>query len=179
MPKPIMVVAGVVGLAIIGGGVFLATNSKGDKTETNQSQSSSTSSTPAASVDDPEGVYKLFSDPSVTKSPEKDAVFGNGQTFTFEYDGSKTANDEYATLSYQLYYVQDDGKVQPVTGGNLDGKGKGIFTTSDKVFTSNANGKQGFFELIGTHSTSASDSGQIAGSNVTLGMYAIKFEVAE
>lgn len=177
MPKPIIIAGAVVGVAVIGGGIFAVTNKK-DESATSSSSNSAAASNETALVD-PDGTYNFFSDPSVTKYPEKDAVFGKGQTFTFEYDGSKTNNDEYATLSYQLYYVQEDGKVQPVTGGNLDGRGKGTFSTSDSVFTSNANNRPGFFELIGTSDTSAGDSGQITGKNVTLGMYPIKFEISE
>lgn len=85
----------------------------------------------------------------------------------------------YATLSYRLYYIQEDGKVQPMNGGNLDGRGKGTFSTSDKVFNSSASGASGFFELQGTYDTSVDDNNKISGKNVTLGMYPIKFEIAE
>ena len=176
MPKPIVIVLGAIGGAVVIGGVITAiilTNSSKDAA----APSGNSNTSQQTQLVDPDGVYKLFSDASVTKHPEANAVFGNGQTLTFEYDGSKTANDEYATLSYQLYYIQDDGKVQPMGGGNLEGKGSGTFTVSDSVFNSSADKRNGFFELIGTHSTSASESGAISGSNVPLGMYAVVFEV--
>jgi hypothetical protein len=82
----------------------------------------------------------------VTKYPEKDAVFGNGQTLTFEYDGTKTNNDPYTTLSYYPYYIQDDGTVQPLGGGNIEGRGSGTFTVSNSVFNSSAKDRHGFWK---------------------------------
>ena len=175
MPKAaiIAIVAGAV--VIIGGGIFLATTMPKSSTSDTAKVATNDSTT---KLDDPEGVYNFVSDPSVTKHPEKNVVFGNGQTMTFEYDGSKTNNDPYTTLSYRLYYIQSDGKVQPMTDGNLTGRGSGTFATSDKVFNSSASGASGFFELQGTYDTSAA-TGTITGKNVTLGMYPIQFEIAE
>lgn len=179
MPKPALVAGiGVVGLVVIIGGVVAVTNKKDDPVSGDSSSSVSTKSNDAK-LNDPEGVYDYFSDPSVTKFPEKNVLFGNGQTLTFEYDGSKTNNDPAATLSYQLYYIQDDGKVQPMGGGNVEGKGSGTFTLSNKVFNSSAKDRSGFLELQGTSGTGISDSGQITGTNVKLGMYPIKFDVSE
>lgn len=174
MPKAAIIGIVVGAVVIIGGGVLLATTMT--KSPTSDTAKVATNDATTKLVD-PDGTYKFMSDPSVTKHPEKNAVFGNGQTFMFEYDGSKTNNDAYATLSYQLYYIQSDGKVQPMGGGNLDGKGSGMFMTSDKVFDSSASGASGFFELQGTYDTSAA-TGTITGKNVTLGMYPIKFEIA-
>ena len=176
MPKPAIIAIVIGAVVVIGGGTILAVNLMNKPAAT--SSSTATTDTTTKLVD-PNGDYNLFSDASVTKHPEANAVFGNGQTFTFEYDGSKTNNDEYATLSYQLYYIQDDGKVQPMGGGNLDGKGSGTFSTSDKVFNSSASGASGFFELQGTYDSSVDDNYKITAKNVTLGMYAVKFEVAE
>ncbi|MFY9228579.1 MAG: hypothetical protein WAO28_04645 [Candidatus Microsaccharimonas sp.] len=179
MPKPLVIAGAVIGaVVVVGGGILIATNlNKGAPAQSNDTTNSTQSSN--TKLVDPDGVYDYFSDPSVTKFPAKGATFGNGQTLTFEYDGSKTNNDTYATLSYQLYYIQSDGKVQPMTGGNLEGKGSGTFTVSDLVFNSNAKDASGFFELIGTYDTGTDDSGKITGKNVTLGMYPIKFEISE
>ena len=175
MPKTALLLAGAGAIVVIGGLTFIMT--KKDEPESTNTPTSSSSqaseSTSQAELDDPSGDYAFFSDPSVTKYPENNSEFGNGQTLTFEYDGSKTNNDEYATLSYQLYYIQDDGKVQPMGGGNLDGKGMGTFTTSDKVFNSSAKDKSGFFELQGTYTTGTT------GTNVKLGMYPIDFDISE
>ena len=178
MPKPIIVVSAVVGIAVVVGGAVVLMN-KSDKPASNSQNTGSTSQTSETKLDDPNGDYAFFSDPSVTKHPENDTTFGNGQTLSFEYDGSKTNNDEYATLSYQLYYVQEDGKVQPMGGGNLEGRGKGTFTVSDKVYTSNAANRPGFFELQGTSTTSLDANGAITGKNVKLGMYPVKFQISE
>lgn len=171
MPKPI-VIAGVIGaVVVIGGAVLLVTNKISSEPSSTSSQSSKVSS--VTSIDDPNGDYNFYSDPSVTKYPEKNETFGNGQTLTFEYDGSKTNNDDYATLSYQLFYIQDNGKVIPMGGGNVEGRGKGTFTVSNKVFDSNAKNRSGFLELTGTYTTGT------AGTNVKLGMYPVKFDISD
>ena len=172
MPKPAIIAIVIGAIVVIGGGITAFSLLNKPSTSGDATNSAATNDSTAKLVD-PDGTYDFVSDPSVTKYPEKNAVFGNGQTLTFEYDGSKTNNDAYATLSYQLYYIQDNGKVIPMGGGNLDGKGMGTFTTSDKVFDSAASGASGFFELQGTYTTGTS------GTNVTLGMYPIKFEIAE
>jgi hypothetical protein len=169
MPKPLTIAIVVGAVVVIGGGAILAVNLLGGGANNNAT----------VKIVDPEGTYNFFSDPSVTSYPEKNAVFGNGQSLAFEYDGSKTNKDMTATLSYQLYYVQEDGKVQPMGGGNLSGLGAGPFSTSSKVFNSAASGASGFFELIATYDTKADENGHITGKNVPLGMYPIKFEVAQ
>lgn len=168
MPKPLVIAIAIGAVVVVGGGAILAYNliSGGSNDATTK-------------LIDPDGTYKFFSDPSVKKYPEKNAVFGNGQRLDFEYDGSKTNNDPTATLSYQLYYIQDDGKVQPIGGGTLNGVGDGTFTTSSKVFNSLASGASGFFELIATYDTDPESERTVTGKNVDLGMYPIKFETAE
>jgi hypothetical protein len=184
MPKPIVVVGSiVVTAAVVIGGAFFVMNNKDDTASDNSSSNSSSSSKQSskeAELVDPDGVYKLFSDPSITKHPEDGVKFGNGQVLTFEYDGSKTANDPDATLSYQLFYIMDNGKVAPMGGGNVEGKGgMGTYTISNKVFDSAAKGRKGFLELQGTYDAGVSDSGQISGKNVKLGMYSVTFDVSD
>ena len=173
MPKPIVLVGAVVATVVVIGGVIGIVTALNNPKNNNQTSTTTSSSSKKVTLDDPDGVYNFFSDPSVTKYPEANALFGNGQTFTFEYDGSKTMNDSYAKLSYQLYYIQDNGKVIPIGGGNLDGTGSGTFSTSDKVFDSNTKDRTGFFELQGTYTEGTS------GTNVKLGMYPITFDYAE
>lgn len=171
MPKPVLIGVGVAGAVVIIGGAALFMNMN-NKPAANNDSPAATQTQSQPTVKDPNGDYKLFSDPSVTKHPEANVKFGNGQVLSFEYDGSKTNNDAYATLSYQLYYIDDSGSVQPIGGGNMEGKdGKGTFKTAegDKVFNSSAKGKSGFFELQGTYGT----------TNVKLGMYPIKFDISE
>lgn len=177
MPKVALIAAGVVGVVVVGAGIFVAVNQ--NKPSESSATSSSQTATKEVAVDDPEGTYKLFSDASVTKKPSGETEFGSGQTLTFEYDGSKSDNDEYAKLGYELYYVQDNGKVIPMTGGFLTGTGSGEFSTSDSVFKSEADGRKGFFELTVTYGTSADATGKISGTTTKLGMYPIKFTVSE
>ena len=172
MPKLAVLLAGAGAVIVVGGAVLIVTK-KDDKLTSDTANSSSQEQPAPITVDDPDGDYAFFSDTSVTKHPENDVKFGNGQTLTFEYDGSKTANDDYATLSYQLYYIQNDGKVQPMGGGNLEGRGSGSFSTSDKVFDSAAEGRKGFLELQGTYTVGT------AGTNVKLGMYPIQFDISK
>ena len=173
MGKTAVITAAIVGVIAVGGVALVLTKNDNTDKSSSTTQQSGTTKTADVKLNDPNGDYDLFSDPSVTKYPEKNALFGNGQTLSFEYDGSKTNNDEYATLSYQLYYIQDDGKVQPIGGGNVEGKGKGTFTVSDKVFNSNAKDRTGFLELTGTTTSGTT------GTNTKLGMYQIKFDVAD
>lgn len=175
MPKPNLLLAGAGAVVVIGGAAFVVTQKDEPSKSANTNSSQTADSTSKAKLVDPNGDYAYFSDPSVTKYPEKNVKFGNGQVLSFEYDGTKTNNDDYATLSYQLYYIQDDGKVQPMGGGNLEGKGKGTFATAkeDKVFNSSAKGKSGFFELQGTYTKGTS------GTNVKLGMYPISFDISD
>lgn len=178
MPKPFvigLIIAGAV--VVVGGGALLLTSMNKTATTNNTGTNASSSSSKVA-LDDPDGTYNFFSDPSVTKYPEKDVKFGNGQTLTFEYDGSKTNNDPYATLSYYPFYIQDNGKVQPLGGGNVEGKGSGTFTVSDSVFDSNAKNHSGFLQIVGTYDTGVGENG-ITGKTVTLGMYPIVFDIAE
>ena len=180
MPKPAFLAAGAIGAVVVIGGVVLMTTNKDDNKSSNNSTGSNSQAASSTKLDDPEGIYNFFSDPSVTKYPEKNVEFGSGQTLTFEYDGSKTNNDEYATLSYQLYYIQDNGKVIAMGGGNVEGKGgKGTFTMNNKVYDSGAKDRNGFLELQGTYDTSSSMTEGITGKNVKLGMYPIKFTISE
>lgn len=180
MSKLAVIIVG--GVIVVGGAIggFVALNKKDDpKTNTSQTGTADTGSSKEVQLDDPDGVYKLFSDASIISKPEDNVRFGNGQTLTWEYDGSKSENDEYATLSYQLFYIQDDGKVQPMGGGNVQGSGgKGTYTLSDSVFNSSAKDRKGFLELTVTWGTSF--NGESYSSNEEkLGMYSVEFDVAE
>lgn len=181
MPKPIVIVAGVIGAVVVTGAAIVFVNMNNSPAKNNDSASTSQNNS-KVTVNDPNGDYKLFSDPSITNPPENDVKFGNGQVLSFEYDGSKTNNEPNATLSYQLYYIAENGDVQPMGGGNMEGEGgKGVFKTAegDKVFNSSAKDRPGFFELQGTYATSFTPGQPISGKNVTLGMYSIKFDISE
>ena len=134
----------------------------------------SSSSSGAAAVKDPNGDYKLFSDPTITRHPEAGMVIGKGQLVEFKYDGSKGRG-----LSYQLYYVDANGSVHPDRISNFDDKGNGLFSSDIKVFNSNAHQRPGFLEVITVADSGLDANGKIAGKIVKLGMYDVRFEVAE
>jgi hypothetical protein len=151
------------------------------KNPSSESSASSSSQTSGVKIKDPTGHYKYFSDPSITKPPQKDAVFGNGQKITIEYDGSKSAEKEGDIIVfYQLSYVDKEGEVRPVTGGPFERITKGTFSTDSKVYTSQADGRPGFMEVSIVQNAKFVDGEQgVTGTHVKLGMYPIKFEVSE
>ena len=170
---------GTVGLAA----VFCFGCSPGDsvKNPSSESSASSSSQTSGVKIKDPDGFYKYFSDPSITKPPQKDAVFGNGQKITIEYDGSKSTEKEGDILVfYQLSYVDKEGEVRPVTGGPFERITKGTFSTDSKVYTSQADGRPGFMEVSIVQNAKVVGGEQgVTGTHVKLGMYPIKFEVSK
>ncbi len=142
------------------------------------SSTSSSSQTSGVTIKDPDGFYKYFSDPSITKQPQKDAVFGNGQKISIEYDGSKSKEGD--SVFYQLSYVDTEGNVRPVTGGPFDRITKGTFSTDSKVYTSQADGRPGFMEVSIVQNAKVVGGEQgVTGTHVKLGMYPIKFEVSK
>lgn len=143
-----------------------------------QTSSEKTPTSGGSAIKDPDGTYKYFSDASITKPPQKDAVFGNGQTISIEYDGSKSREGD--SVFYQLFYVDKEGSVRPVTGGPFDGTTKGAFTTDSKVFTSEADGRPGFMEVSIVQNVKVGGGEQgITGTRVKLGVYPIKFDVSK
>lgn len=150
------------------------------KNPSSQSSASSSSQTSGVTIKDPAGYYKYFSDPSITKQPQKDAVFGNGQKISIEYDGSKSTETEGDSVFYQLSYVDTEGEVRPVTGGPFDGMTKGTFSTDSKVYDSDADGRPGFMEVSIVQNAKVVGGEQgITGTRVKLGMYPIKFDVSK
>jgi hypothetical protein len=149
----------------------------GEKNET-AAPAASTQATPSAgdvAIKDPAGFYKLFSDASITKPPESNLVFGNGQTFTIEYDGSKSKEGD--SVFYQITYVDPEGSVRPITGGSFDGVTRGTFSTDKKVYESAADGRPGFMEVSVVQNAKVVGGDQgVTGQNVRLGVYPITIE---
>jgi len=169
---------GTLGLAAI----FCFGCSPGDsvKNPSSESSTSSSSQTSGVKIKDPDGFYKYFSDPSITKPPQKDAVFGNGQKISIEYDGSKSTEKEGDSVFYQLSYVDTEGNVRPVTGGPFEETTKGTFSTNSKVYTSQADGRPGSMEVSIVQNAKVVGGEQgVTGTHVKLGMYPIKFEVSK
>ena len=183
MSKVLIWVVSAVGAVVVIGVIvyFVVQNNAqtGDQNTANTSQTNTTNS--EVQIVDPNGDYKVFSDASITKHPEDGFVFGGGEPFMVTYDGSKSENNQYATLSYQLYYVQDNGTVVNFTGGNLEGTGgKGDFSTDADVFTSDADGRKGFVEVVVTYGVTFDDASQsYKGTTNKLGMYPVKFKVTQ
>jgi hypothetical protein len=83
----------------------------------------------------------LFSDASISQSPEYGQVWGDGSPLVIGYDDYTSG-----TLGYDVSYVQDDGAVIPVTGGFfLDQEGT-TFTSTDPLFNS---ASDGYYGIIG------------------------------
>lgn len=162
---------------LIGGGL-LAGCGGASTSSSAEGDSAKTQTAGGENIKDPDGYYKYFSDASITKPPQKDAPFGNGQTISLEYDGSKSKEGD--SLFYQLSYVDKDGSVLPITGGAFTGVTKGTFSTNGKVFTSDADGRPGFIEVsIVQNARVVGGEAGVAGKNVKLGVYPIKFEVSK
>ncbi len=150
------------------------------KNPSSESSISSSSQTSGMKIKDPTGHYNYFSDPSITKQPQKDAVFGNGQKITIEYDGSKSAEKEGDSVFYEFSYVDTEGDVRPLPGGLFDRVTKGTFSTDRKVYTSDADGRPGFMEVSVVQNVKFVGGEQgFTGTHVKLGMYPIKFEVSK
>jgi len=165
-------------ISVIGGIALVGCDKNASTSSSSETTSGKTETSGGAAIKDPDGYYKYFSDPSMTKPPPKDALFGNGQTIAIEYDGSKS--EELDSVFYQLFYVDKEGSVRPVTGGPFEGMTKGTFTTNSKVFTSEADGRPGFMEVSIVQNVKVVGGEQgITGKKVKLGMYPIKFDVSK
>lgn len=180
MVKTSVIVAGVVGVAVVIGGIVYFTKDDKQASSSSSTNSITSQNKKDVAVNDPNGEYKLFSDPSITKKPEAGVEFGNGQVLSFDYDGSKSNNDSSAKITYDLFYIQDNGSVIPMGGAPLEGTGSGTFKTadSDRVFKSEANGRKGFMQLTVTSDTKF-DGNKYTSDQVKLGTYAVTFTVAQ
>ncbi len=175
MPKSTMLTRGVLAAVLVVSVIALVgCNKEGG------SSTSSSSQTSGVAIKDPNGYYNYFSDPSITKQPQKDAVFGNGQTISIEYDGSKSKEGGGDSVFYQLSYVDPEGNVRPVTGGPFEGMTKGTFSTNSKVYTSQADGRPGFMEVsIVRNAKFVGGEQGVTGEKLKLGMYPIKYEISK
>jgi hypothetical protein len=177
MPKSNILIGGIVIVVVIIGGVFAFNsfnNSSNTKTTSPNSYIENTSKPDKnVSIVDPNGEYKLFSDPSIVKQPEKNAVFGNGQTITVEYDQSK--GDAGSALFYKLYYVDKKGVVVQLSDSRFENRNGNVYSTSNKVFNSDADGLNGFMGVFIVNNAKISST-SASGDTVKLGMYPIRFE---
>ncbi|PJJ62034.1 hypothetical protein [Compostimonas suwonensis] len=116
--------------------------------------------------------YELFSDPAMSVHPDDGAIFGDGTPLSFAYD----AHDESRapSYSYDISYIQDDGSAVPLSGGIFFEQEGGVFSTTDSVFTSEADGRYGFFTVIMVQDV-AFDGDSYDADTVELGRYCVLF----
>jgi hypothetical protein len=131
-----------------------------------------------ASLENANDTKKLFADPSITKHPAKDLVYGNGQTLSIEYDGSKSKAGE--SVFFDLTMIRPDGIVVQVGSDTFDGKTPGTaFSKANKVFNSDVQGRSGFVEINIVQNSGLDDKGKISGKNVMIGRFPIKLEASK
>ena len=87
--------------------------------------------------------YEIFAEDGVTNPPEYGQVWGDGSELAFDYAGFTPGS----TVSYQLYYVQDDGGVINITGGPFQDPVGTRFSSVDPQFSSASEGYYGIVEV--------------------------------
>jgi hypothetical protein len=131
-----------------------------------------------ASLDNANDPKKLFADPSVTKFPAKDFVYGNGQTLSIEYDGSKSKVGD--PVFFDLTMINPQGIVVQIGSDTFEGRTPDrIFTKSNKVFKSDADGQSGFVEINIVQNSGLDANGKISGKNLMIARFPIKFEAGK
>lgn len=180
MPKAVQF-ASILGVAIILGGLGYVFLGRDASAPDGKSMGSESDPLAGVTINDPSGVYKPYMDPSITRGIPAGTVWGNGQTISIDYDGSKTTKDGKVvegSVFYQTYYVGTSGSVYPMSGGVFVEGPKGTYKADNKTYTSAADGRPGFVEVSVVQDSGMKD-GQISGKNVNIGMFPIKFQVAE
>ena len=131
-----------------------------------------------ASLENANDSKKLFADPSITRHPATDLVYGNGQTLSIEYDGSKSTPGD--PVFFDLTMIRPDGVVVQVGSDTFDGKTPDrVFSKSNKVFNSDVDGRPGFVEIKIVQNSGLDGKGQIIGKNLMIGRFPIKFEASK
>jgi hypothetical protein len=131
-----------------------------------------------ASLENANDPKKLFADPSVTKFPVKDFVYGNGQKLSIEYDGSKSKAGD--PVFFDLTMINPQGIVVQIGSDTFDGRTPDrVFTKANKVFKSEADGQSGFVEINVAQNVGLDANGKISGKNVMLARFPIKFEASK
>ena len=128
-----------------------------------------TASAPTA-IKDPDGRYKLFSDPRIKNAPAAGFKVGNGQVFSVEYPSGTD------TVFYDLSFVDRDGVVRPAKSSSLVTKDQMLHSSEIVVFDSDADGRPGFMSIHTVGTTKVDDSGKVSGQPVRLGVYAVTIE---
>ncbi len=122
-----------------------------------------------ASLENANDPKKHFADPSLKKFPAKDFVYGNGSK-------SKPGDPVF----FDLTMINPDGVVVQIGSDTFDGKTPGpVFTKSNKVFKSDADGRSGFVEINIVQNSGLDANGKISGKNLMIGRFPIKFEASK
>lgn len=87
--------------------------------------------------------FEIFAADGVTNAPEYGQVWGDGTELSFDYDGFIPGS----TLSYQLYYVQEDGGVINTTGGPISDPVGTTFSSVDPQYNTSTLGYYGIVEV--------------------------------
>jgi hypothetical protein len=131
-----------------------------------------------ASLENANNPKKLFADPSVTKFPTKDFVYGNGQKLSIEYDGSKSKAGD--PVFFDLMMTNPDGVVVQVGSDTFDGRTPDrVFTKSNKMFRSEVDGQSGYVEINIVQNAGLDANGKISGKNLMIARFPIKFEASK
>lgn len=131
-----------------------------------------------ASLENANNPKKPFADPSVTKFPSKDFVYGNGQTLSIEYDGSKSKPGD--PVFFDLTVINPEGIVVQVGSDTFDGRTPDrVFSKSNKMFRSEADGRAGFVEIKIVQNVGLDANGKISGKNLMIARFPIKFEAGK
>lgn len=130
-----------------------------------------------ASLENANNPKKLFADPSVTKFPTN-FVYGNGQTLSIEYDGSKSKAGD--PVFFDLTMTNPQGIVVQIGSDTFDGcTPDRVFTKSNKVSKSEADGQSGFVEINVAQNVGLDANGKISGKNVMIARFPVKFEAGK
>lgn len=142
------------------------------------SVAASTTFDTVASLDNANNPKKLFADPSLSKFPSQDFVYGNGQTLSIEYDGSKSKPGE--PVFFDLTMINPQGVVVQIGSDTFDGRTpERVFTKANKIFKSDADGQSGFVEINIVQNVGLDANGKISGKNLMIGRFPIKFEASK
>jgi hypothetical protein len=121
----------------------------------------------------PQEGFDLFVGDVVAAGPADGAVFGDGSTLSFTF-----TEPVEGTPDLDLFYVNEAGDAIQMGGLFLEDQGDNTWTTSNLVFTSDAEGRPGFAFLGITTNVGLDDEGIITGDHEVVGIYCLSLKVA-
>ena len=145
--KPYLLLIAASALVLVGCSAPASTDDNSGDDGTSSTEESSGVDAKGTKCEDNTSGIDLFSDPSISESPEYGQVWGDGSPLVIGYDDYVPGT----TLSYDVSYVQDDGAVIPVTGGFfMDDPVGTTFTSTDPLFNSASDGYYGIVDIAVT-----------------------------